>query len=41
MPETCDNWLGIINSSVYHALQTHGIYRVLLYAVDFNAPGEP
>ena len=40
MPETCENWLGLVNSRVYYAHQTHEIYQVLPYSVDFKAPGE-
>ena len=39
MPETCENWLSLVNSCVYDARQTHEIYQVLLYSVDFRAPG--
>ena len=27
MPETCENWLGLVNSCVYSACQTHEITR--------------
>ena len=40
MPETCENWLGFVNSCIYYARQTHKIYHVLPYSVDFKAPGE-
>ena len=40
MPETCENWPSVINSSVYYAHQTHESYQVLPYSVDFKAPGE-
>ena len=30
MPDTCENWLGLVNSYVYHAHQTPEIYRLLL-----------
>ena len=42
MPETCENWLGLVNSCVYYVRQseTHEIYQVLLYSVDFKAPQE-
>ena len=28
MPETCENWLGLVNSCLYYARQTHDIYQV-------------
>ena len=40
MPKTCENWLGLVNSCVYYAHQTHDIYKVLTYSVDFKAPKE-
>ena len=42
MPETCENWLGLVNSCVYyvHQSETQEIYQVLLYSVDFKAPQE-
>ena len=40
MPKTFENWLGFVNSYIYHARQTHEVYQVLPYAVDFKAPGE-
>ena len=42
MPETCENWLGLVDSHVYYAGQTHGIYQVhvLPYSMDFKAPGD-
>ena len=40
MPETCENWLGLVNSCVYYAHQIHGIYQILTLMVDFKAPGE-
>ena len=40
VPETCENWLGLVNSCVYHACQTHEIYEILPYWVDFKAPAE-
>ena len=36
MPETCENWLGRVNSCVYYARQTHGIYQLPPYWVDFE-----
>ena len=36
MPKTCENWLGLVNSYVYCARQTHEIYQVLPYSVDFK-----
>ena len=29
MPETSENWLGLVNSCVYYACQTREIYQVL------------
>ena len=40
MPKTCENWLGLVKRCIYYALQTHKIYQVLPYSVDFKAPGE-
>ena len=40
MPETCEDWLGLVNSCVYYVHQTHEIYQVLPYLVDFKALGE-
>ena len=41
MPETCENWLGVVKSYIYYACQTHEIYQILPpYSVDFKAPGE-
>ena len=40
MPETCDNWLGLVKSYVYYAHQTYEIYQALPYSVDFKALGE-
>ena len=31
MPETCENWLGLINSGIYYICQTHEIYQALPY----------
>ena len=39
MPEICENWLSLVNSCIYNACQTHEIYQVLPYSVDFKAPG--
>ena len=39
MVETCENWLGHVNSCVYYARQTREIYQVPPYSVDFKAPG--
>ena len=35
MPETCENWLSLVNSCIYYACQTREIYQVLLYSVDY------
>ena len=40
MPETCENWLGLVHSWVYYARQTPKIDQVLPYSVDFRAPDE-
>ena len=40
MPETCENWLGHVNSRIYYAHQTHESYQELPYSVDFKAPRE-
>ena len=37
IPETCEIWLGLVNSCVYFARQTHKIYRVLPYSVDLGS----
>ena len=37
MPETCEYWLGFVNSSIYYAQQTHEIYQALPYSVDYKA----
>ena len=39
MSETCENWLGLVNSCIYFDCQTYEIYQVLPYSVDFKAPG--
>ena len=40
MPETWENWLGLVNSYVYYPRQIHEINQVLPYWVDSKAPGE-
>ena len=40
MPETSENWRDLVNSFVYYAHQTHKIYQVPPYSVDFKAPME-
>ena len=38
MPETCENWLGYVNSCVYYyAHQACEIYQVLLYSGGFQS----
>ena len=37
MPETCENWLGLLNSCVYCAHPTCEIYQVLHYSVDLGS----
>ena len=39
MLETCENWLGVVNSCVYPAHQTRKIYHVLPYSVNVKASG--
>ena len=38
MPETCENWLDLLNICIYYVQQTREIYQVLPYSVDFKAP---
>ena len=38
MPETWENWLGLVNSCTNCAHQTCEIYQVLPYSVDFKGP---
>ena len=40
MPETCENWFGLLYNDIYYTHQTREIYQVLPYLVDFKAPGE-
>ena len=40
MPETCQNWLGLINIHIYNGHQTREIYQVLSNPVDFKDPRE-
>ena len=40
MPETCENYLGLVNRCVKYAHQTRKICQVLPYSMDFEAPGE-
>ena len=40
MAETCENWLGLVKSCIYHACQTHEIYQVCTALMNFKAPGE-
>ena len=37
MPENCENWLSLVNICIYSACQTHEIYQVVPYSVDFKA----
>ena len=37
MPETCENWLGFVNSYVCYTRQIREIGQVLPYSVDFKA----
>ena len=38
MKMTYENCLSLVNSCIYYAHQTHEIYPVLPYSVDFKAP---
>ena len=38
MPETCENWLGLVNSWVHYARQAREIYLVLPYSVELCNP---
>ena len=40
MPDTCENWLGRVNSPIYYARQIREIYLVLPYSLDSKAPFE-
>ena len=40
IPETCENWLGLVNNLIYFAYRTHEVYLVLPYSVDFKATVE-
>ena len=40
MPETCENWLGLVNSCVYYACQIYEFYQVVPYSVKYKALGE-
>ena len=40
MPESCENWLGLVNICAYFARQIPEIYYVQPYSVAFNAPWE-
>ena len=35
MRKTCKNWLGLVNSCIYHASRTCEIYQALLYIVEY------
>ena len=37
MPETCENYLGLVNNCVCYACQIREIYQVLPCSVDFKA----
>ena len=39
-PETCENWLDLVNSWINYAHQTRAIKGVLSYSIDFEAPRE-
>ena len=40
MAETCENWLGLVNSCIYSACQTYEIYQVLPYSMKLKSPQE-
>ena len=40
MPDTCENWLDLVNSCAYYAQQTREIYQILPLSVDSNATGD-
>ena len=40
MPETCENWLGLVYSCIHYACRIHEIYQLLSYSVDFKTPME-
>ena len=40
MPETCENWLSLVNICNYYTCQTCEICQVLPYSGDFKAPME-
>ena len=37
MPEPCENWLGLVNICIHYAYQTHDIYQVQPYSVEFKS----
>ena len=37
IPQTCENWLGLVNSCIYYVHQTHEIFELLPYLLDFKA----
>ena len=36
MTEIYENCFGLVNSCIYYARQTHEIYQVMPYSVDWN-----
>ena len=40
MPETCKNWLRLINCCVYYVHQNSEIYQELSFSVVFKASGK-
>ena len=41
MPETCKNWFGLVNSSIYYAYQTREIYQTCTASLSgFQSSGE-
>ena len=39
MHETWENWLNVVKSCIYFARQTHEIFQVMPYFIDFTIPG--
>ena len=40
MSDACENWHNLVNAGICYACQTHEIYQVLPYSMDFKAPGQ-
>ena len=37
MPETCEDWLDLVNNSIYYSRQTREFFQILSYPMDFKA----